>query len=70
MKAVPSITYRTWAAAAGALAVVLCVAVALVLWAGWREVARAVARIDALTLAAVLATSLTCYGTAAREFLA
>jgi uncharacterized protein (TIRG00374 family) len=62
MKAAPLITYRTWVAAAGALAFLLCVVAGLVLWAGWQEVASAVARIDGWTLAVVLATSLACYG--------
>ena len=62
MKAIPVIGPRTWVAAAGVLAFLGCVAVGLVLWAGWREVASAVDRIDALSLAAALATSLACYG--------
>jgi len=55
------LSFRTWLAAAGALALMLCAAVGLVLWAGWQEVADAVARIDAPTLVAVLSTSLACY---------
>ena len=62
IKAAPIIPNRTWVAAAGALGFMLCVAIGLVLWAGRQEVASAVARIDASTLAVVLATSLACYG--------
>jgi uncharacterized membrane protein YbhN (UPF0104 family) len=62
MKATLVLTPRTWIAAAGVLALLACVAAGLVLWAGWQEVASAVDRIDALGLAAALATSLACYG--------
>jgi uncharacterized membrane protein YbhN (UPF0104 family) len=49
-------------AAAGVLALIACVAAGLLLWAGWREVASAVARIDAASLATALTASLACYG--------
>jgi uncharacterized membrane protein YbhN (UPF0104 family) len=55
------LSFRTWLAAAGALALMLCASVGLVLWAGWREVADAADRIDAATLVAALSTSLACY---------
>jgi uncharacterized membrane protein YbhN (UPF0104 family) len=62
MKPAPALSFRTWMAASGVLLLLLSVAVGLVVWAGWEDVVATVRRIDGATLAAVLATSLACYG--------
>lgn len=62
MNPAPSLSFRTWLAAAGAFVLVLAVAVGLVVWAGWEDVVVTVRRIDGAMLLAVLATSLACYG--------
>lgn len=58
----PAITLRTWVAAAGVIVLLVGISVGLVIWAGWREVTDAVSRVKGSAIAAVLATSLACYG--------